>query len=157
LFASFPEHFAGYHVLRRLSMPRHPPYTLKSLTTFIDHRHSLVTTSKPSPPSRPFDLQARHSPNTATKSLQSTRTWNHSSPDHLRQRAVGTVAVTPNLFLAEEIKCPTRSITYHCRQKRCSTTLPRSIHSGHEPRQKDLMAGGPSRNGEASQRFTSLM
>jgi hypothetical protein len=39
LFASFPEHIAGYHVFRRLSMPRHPPYTLSSLTTFIDHRH----------------------------------------------------------------------------------------------------------------------
>ncbi len=37
LFASFPEHIAGYHVFRRLSMPRHPPYTLKSLITFIDH------------------------------------------------------------------------------------------------------------------------
>ena len=41
LFASFPEHIAGYHVLRRLSMPRHPPCTLSSLTTFIDHRHDL--------------------------------------------------------------------------------------------------------------------
>ena len=40
LFASFPEHIAGYHVLHRLSMPRHPPYTLSSLTTFIDHRHA---------------------------------------------------------------------------------------------------------------------
>jgi hypothetical protein len=39
LFASFPELIAGYHVLHRLSMPRHPPYTLSSLTTFIDHRH----------------------------------------------------------------------------------------------------------------------
>jgi hypothetical protein len=39
LFASFPRHIAGYHVFRRLSMPRHPPYTLSSLTTFIDHRH----------------------------------------------------------------------------------------------------------------------
>jgi hypothetical protein len=39
LFASSPEHIAGYHVFRRLSMPRHPPYTLSSLTTFIDHRH----------------------------------------------------------------------------------------------------------------------
>ncbi len=38
LFASFPELIAGYHVFRRLSMPRHPPYTLKSLATFIDHR-----------------------------------------------------------------------------------------------------------------------
>ena len=40
LFASFPELIAGYHVFRRLSMPRHPPYTLSSLTTFIDHRHA---------------------------------------------------------------------------------------------------------------------
>ena len=39
-FASFPELIAGYHVLHRFSMPRHPPYTLKSLTTFIDHRHT---------------------------------------------------------------------------------------------------------------------
>ena len=39
LFASFPELIAGYHVFRRLSMPRHPPCTLSSLTTFIDHRH----------------------------------------------------------------------------------------------------------------------
>ena len=38
LFANFPELIAGYHVFRRLSMPRHPPYTLSSLTTFIDHR-----------------------------------------------------------------------------------------------------------------------
>ena len=37
-FASFPELIAGYHVLRRFSMPRHPPCTLKSLTTFTDHR-----------------------------------------------------------------------------------------------------------------------
>ena len=44
-FASFPELIAGYHVLRRFSMPRHPPYTLKSLTTFIDHRHSRRTNS----------------------------------------------------------------------------------------------------------------
>src|SRR5688572_24189393 len=51
LFASFPEHIAGYHVFRRLLMPRHPPYTLSSLTTFIDHRHvprtSLTGTSEP--------------------------------------------------------------------------------------------------------------
>ena len=47
-FASFPEHIAGYHVLHRLSMPRHPPYTLSSLTTFIDHRHSgRAMTSSP--------------------------------------------------------------------------------------------------------------
>ena len=38
-FASSPELIAGYHVFHRFSMPRHPPYTLKSLTTFTDHRH----------------------------------------------------------------------------------------------------------------------
>ena len=38
LFASFPEHIAGYHVFRRLSMPRHPPCTLSNLTTFTDAR-----------------------------------------------------------------------------------------------------------------------
>src|SRR5215213_6640714 len=37
-FASSPGLFAGCRVLRRLSMPRHPPYTLNRLTTFIDHR-----------------------------------------------------------------------------------------------------------------------
>ena len=51
LFASFPEHIAGYHVFRRLLMPRHPPYTLSSLTTFIDHRRvprpSLTGPSEP--------------------------------------------------------------------------------------------------------------
>ncbi len=40
LFASFPELIAGYHVFRRLSMPRHPPHTLSSLTTFTDHRRA---------------------------------------------------------------------------------------------------------------------
>ena len=37
-FASFPGLIAGYHVFRRLSMPRHPPCTLSSLTTVTDHR-----------------------------------------------------------------------------------------------------------------------
>jgi hypothetical protein len=37
-FASFPGLIAGCHVFRRLSMPRHPPCTLSSLTTFTDHR-----------------------------------------------------------------------------------------------------------------------
>src|SRR5450432_984579 len=40
LFTSFPELIAGDRVFRRLSMPRHPPYTLSSLTKFIDHRHT---------------------------------------------------------------------------------------------------------------------
>ena len=38
-FAGFPRLIAGYHVFRRLSMPRHPPCTLSSLTTFTDPRH----------------------------------------------------------------------------------------------------------------------
>ena len=38
LFAGFPWLIAGYSVLRRLSMPRHPPCTLSSLTTIIDRR-----------------------------------------------------------------------------------------------------------------------
>lgn len=32
LFASSPKLFAGYHVLRRLSSPRHPPHALSHLT-----------------------------------------------------------------------------------------------------------------------------
>ena len=32
LFASSPKLFAGYHVLHRLSLPRHPPYALIHLT-----------------------------------------------------------------------------------------------------------------------------
>jgi hypothetical protein len=37
LFASYSKLFVGYHVLRRLSMPRHPPCTLSNLITLIDH------------------------------------------------------------------------------------------------------------------------
>ena len=40
LFADSPEHIAGYNVLRRFLMPRHPPHTLSNLTTFIDHRQN---------------------------------------------------------------------------------------------------------------------
>ena len=60
LFASFPEHIAGYHVLHRLSMPRHPPCTLSSLTTFIDHRHDHPTeelTPGQSPAGEPETVQ----------------------------------------------------------------------------------------------------
>ena len=54
LFASFPELIAGYNVLRRLSMPRHPPYTLSSLTTFIDHRHRALQPTVSCRPSHSF-------------------------------------------------------------------------------------------------------
>ena len=52
LFARSPTLIAGCRVLRRLSMPRHPPYTLKSLTTVTDHRHRqgvAVTRTAPNP------------------------------------------------------------------------------------------------------------
>ena len=35
LFVNYPELFADLHALHRLLMPRHPPYTLSSLTTNI--------------------------------------------------------------------------------------------------------------------------
>lgn len=38
LVADSPELIAGSHVFLRFLMPRHPPYTLSNLTTFIDHR-----------------------------------------------------------------------------------------------------------------------
>ncbi len=37
LFDGSPEHIAAYHVLHRLCTPRHPPYTLSSLITFMKH------------------------------------------------------------------------------------------------------------------------
>ncbi len=39
LFDSSPRHIAAYHVLHRLSTPRHPPRTLSSLTTFMRDCH----------------------------------------------------------------------------------------------------------------------
>ncbi len=45
LFGGSPELIAAYNVLHRLCTPRHPPYTLTSLTTFVNgcgqHRTSL--------------------------------------------------------------------------------------------------------------------
>ena len=35
LFVNYPKLFADFHALHRLLMPRHPPYTLSSLTTNI--------------------------------------------------------------------------------------------------------------------------
>src|SRR5438046_7629059 len=45
LFASFPELIAGCRVFLRLSMPRHPPYTLVSLTSWIEDRPQMQTES----------------------------------------------------------------------------------------------------------------
>jgi hypothetical protein len=52
LFANSPELIAGCHVFRRLSIPRHPPYTLSSLTTFIDHRLTLQRHSRERKPTQ---------------------------------------------------------------------------------------------------------
>ena len=51
LFASSPEHIAGYHVFHRLLTPRHPPHTLSSL---------IVPTYDRSPSHRPEDLRLQH-------------------------------------------------------------------------------------------------
>ena len=40
LLDSSPRHIAAYHVLHRLSTPRHPPCTLHSLTTFMRGCHA---------------------------------------------------------------------------------------------------------------------
>ncbi len=60
LFGGSPELFAAYNVLHRLCTPRHPPYTLSSLTTFMKRcgqdapslhcRRSGFLTREPSPP-----------------------------------------------------------------------------------------------------------
>lgn len=42
-FVSSPELFADLHALRRLLMPRHPPYTLNSLTTNIQLSQGINT------------------------------------------------------------------------------------------------------------------
>ena len=43
------ERFVGYHVLHRLSMPRHPPYTLSNLITLIDHPRLRAKTIRSMP------------------------------------------------------------------------------------------------------------
>src|SRR6266566_4391573 len=55
LFASFPELIAGCRVFLRLSMPRHPPYTLGKLDlldrgsiTFMKQAKACTTTANPS-------------------------------------------------------------------------------------------------------------
>lgn len=70
-FASFPELIAGYHVLHRLSMPRHPPYTLSSLITFIDHRQKKLIIE-------PSDhLTIGQNPITRSSDRQITRSFVH--------------------------------------------------------------------------------
>ncbi len=49
MFDCSPGHIAAYHVLHRLSTPRHPPCTLNSLTTLMRgcHRHAEPTPRHP--------------------------------------------------------------------------------------------------------------
>ena len=48
MFDSSPEHIAAYHVLHRLSIPRHPPYTLNSLITLMKRcRVSVISSQSP--------------------------------------------------------------------------------------------------------------
>ena len=42
LFDSYPRHIAAYHVLHRLSTPRHPPCTLSNLTTLMRGCHDAA-------------------------------------------------------------------------------------------------------------------
>ena len=46
MFDSSPEHIAAYHVLHRLSIPRHPPYTLNSLITLMKRCRISVISSQ---------------------------------------------------------------------------------------------------------------
>jgi len=46
MFDSSPEHIAAYHVLHRLSIPRHPPYTLNSLITLMKRCRVSVISSQ---------------------------------------------------------------------------------------------------------------
>ena len=119
-FASFPELIAGYHVFRRLSMPRHPPYTLRSLTTFIDHRHGPGRRS----PSRRSPVKTSRPPTTADPAPPA------GVPDGRYERPI-----TDRSFDRGG------SSSAVSRQKRCSTTparghaRPRSRAGTH--RQKD--------------------
>ena len=42
LFATSPELIAGYHVLHRLLLPRHPPCTLSHLTIQLKNNLNLL-------------------------------------------------------------------------------------------------------------------
>ena len=62
LFDSSPRHIAACHVLHRLSTPRHPPCTLRSLTTFMRGCASsrLPTLEIPLPCAAAPRLSAKH-------------------------------------------------------------------------------------------------
>ena len=99
LFASFPEHIAGYHVFRRLLMPRHPPCTLSSLTTFIDHRHDQLEEEL-----TPEPVISGRADNGTNDQYCVLKFCHRMKPTHLRTRATG------------ELRSP----------KRCSTTPTRT-------------------------------
>ena len=53
LFVNSPGHFADFHALHRLRIPRHPPYALSSLATFIQSsRHEPMLLPFPGRPAK---------------------------------------------------------------------------------------------------------
>src|SRR6266850_872677 len=81
LFASFPELIAGCRVFLRLSMPRHPPYTLGKLDlldrgsiTFMKQAEARTTTANPSV------LTVRSTSPTGARAMpaQTERPWKRS-------------------------------------------------------------------------------
>ena len=99
-FASSPGHIAGYHVFRRLSMPRHPPCTLSSLTTFTDHRHT---------PGRRIAAAALRD--------------RHATDRVPRSHRKGARLVTPGLDSRSRIghRCPTHDHSTHPGGESCNT------------------------------------
>ena len=57
-FDGSPELFAAYHVLLRLSTPRHPPCALSSLTTFMRCCHLMAGTRPATPHRAPTSLSS---------------------------------------------------------------------------------------------------
>ncbi len=79
-FANSPGLIAGYNVLHRLSMPRHPPCAL----TCLPNKHSTNTTHKEQPAR---DNQPRPAFNTRTTKLVRTKTHTTKHPTHTRRPA----------------------------------------------------------------------
>ena len=117
-FASFPELIAGYHVFRRFSMPRHPPCTLKNLTTFIDHRRSGC----PRLPTVACEGDRHFAANARSPAGRAGGRYKQSITDRSRRAKVTPVS----------------------RQKRCSTTPARNAPEvGAFRRQKDQKTREP--------------
>ena len=125
MFASFPEHIAGYHVFHRLSMPRHPPYTLSSLITFIDHRRIQL-------------LLPRYCHTQTTRDSSSSQTVTSSVAF---QRASWTVSerLNPKINWISSGR-PINNVNYS--PKRCSTIPARSISNRRKDKEGGLVLPG---------------